>query len=153
MATSPSHAVLQKAVETVGAKRVAHNLKISPALIYKWCQPRAGENQDGSGTRNPLDRVAELYRSTGDAALVEWLCREANGFFTRNPPTHKTKRKDIVIHLNTIIREFSEMIQEATTAVENDGVIDPAEARRIRAEWEKLKSVAESFVCGCEGPS
>ena len=34
-----SHQVLQKAIEKVGAKKVAGDMRVSSSLVYKWCQP------------------------------------------------------------------------------------------------------------------
>ncbi len=50
---------------------------------------------------------------------------------------------------NHVIREFSELMLVMSKAVE-DGNITVGEARAIRSEWERLKSVTECFVAGCE---
>lgn len=72
-----SHEVLKAAVEGVGAKQIAFDLKMSASLVYKWCSPWMPE--DASSTRNPLDRVLELIVATGDRGPVEWLCQRAGG--------------------------------------------------------------------------
>ncbi len=56
-----SHQVLQKAIEKVGAKKVARDMRVSSSLVYKWCQPSTDDATiEPSGARNPLDRVAAL---------------------------------------------------------------------------------------------
>ena len=81
-----SYEVIRKAVDEPGVKAVAAALKVSPALVYKWCEPPAEEGDpDQSGAKNPLDRVRELYLQTKEKGLINWLCNEAGGFFVTNP--------------------------------------------------------------------
>src|SRR3712207_3995876 len=81
-----SYEVIRQAVEEPGVKAVAAALKVSPALVYKWCEPPAGEDEpEQSGAKNPLDRVREMYNLTKDIRLIRWLCNEAGGFFVANP--------------------------------------------------------------------
>src|SRR5512142_336752 len=81
-----SYDVIQKAVDEPGVKAVAAALRVSQALVYKWCEPPAdGEDPEQSGAKNPLDRVREMYLLTKDIHLVRWLCNEAGGFFVSNP--------------------------------------------------------------------
>src|SRR5258708_6861044 len=80
-----SHEIIRNAVEELGVKAVAAGLKVSAALVYKWCEPPAEQDDpDGSGTKNPLDRVREMYLLTKDIRLIRWLCNEAGGFFAAN---------------------------------------------------------------------
>ncbi|WP_136081686.1 phage regulatory CII family protein [Pontiella desulfatans] len=143
-----SNEVLRKSLGELGVKSVASDLGLSTSLIYKWCQPSGTE--DASGAENPLDRLAKVYELTGDKGPVEWLCRRADGYFVPNvkpadidaiPLLHMTRR---------IVREFSDLLDVLTESIENDGEIDLQEAEKIRDEWEKLKSSAESFVGACE---
>ena len=77
-----SYEVIRQAVDEPGVKAVAAALKVSPALVYKWCEPPAeADDPDQSGAKNPLDRVREMYMLTKDIRLVRWLCNEAGGFF------------------------------------------------------------------------
>src|SRR6201996_5490911 len=81
-----SYEVIREAVEELGVKAVAAALKVSPALVYKWCEPAAEHaDPDASGAKNPLDRVREMYLLTKDIRLLRWLCNEAGGFFVANP--------------------------------------------------------------------
>src|SRR5579862_2702342 len=86
MPAMKSYDVIRQAVEERGVKAVAAALKVSPALVYKWCEPpsEAGD-PDQSGTKNPLDRVREIYQLTRDIRVVRWLCNEAGGFFVPDP--------------------------------------------------------------------
>ena len=53
--------------KTTSAKQISADLGLSLSLIYKWAEPP--EKVDGSGLTNPLDRMEQLIRSTGDARL------------------------------------------------------------------------------------
>ena len=59
-----SYEVLREAAEGVGVKALAAELRLSPALVYKWCQESSREDVDASGARNPLDRLADIVRVT-----------------------------------------------------------------------------------------
>jgi len=137
-------------VDKVGAKVVASRMRLSPALVYKWCQRPADEDcPDASGSRNPLDRVREIYEMTGEDALVGWLCRQAGGFLVKNGP-YKEDVGTSALHLTQqMIKEFSEVLEAVSDSVADDDVsVD--DARRIRKEWEELKCIAEGFVVACE---
>lgn len=148
-----SHEVIQQAVAESGVKAVAAALRVSQALVYKWCEPPADETDpDQSGARNPLDRVRDLYLLTKDIRLIRWLCNEAGGFFVANPALDRLTPPDQNIFNETrrMVREFSELLDAVTGSVEDDAVIDAREADLIRQKWEDLKSCVERFVVGCE---
>lgn len=143
-----SYEVLKKSVSGLGVKSVASDLGLSASLIYKWCQPSGSE--DASGADNPLDRLARIYELTHDTGPVQWLCRQAGGYYVPNVPTRETDAIPLLHMTRRIVREFSELLDVLTESIENDGVIDLSEAGNMRLEWEKLKSSAESFVSACE---
>ena len=148
-----SHEVIRQAVEEPGVKAVAAALKVSPALVYKWCEPTAGESEpDQSGARNPLDRVREMYLLTKDIRLIRWLCNEAGGFFVSNPVPPPKHEMEATIFSETrgMVRDFSELLDAVTESVEDDPGIDPGEADEIRQKWEDLKACVEKFVISCE---
>lgn len=148
-----SYDVIRQAVDEPGVKAVAAALRVSPALVYKWCEPPAGENDpDQSGAKNPLDRVREMYLLTKDIRLVRWLCNEAGGFFAANPVPELRKSTDETIFAETrsMVRDFSELLDTVTESIEDDAHIDPEEADAIRQKWEDLKACAERFVLGAE---
>ena len=148
-----SYDVIRQAIEEPGVKAVAAALKVSPALVYKWCEPPANEaDPEQSGARNPLDRTRDLYELTKDIHLVRWLCNEAGGFFVSNPmPEHrKSLEESIFVETRSMVRDFSELLDAVTESVEDDPGIDPNEADIIRQKWEDLKACVERFVIGCE---
>lgn len=146
-----SDEVLKQAADKIGVKALAAELKLSPALVYKWCQPFDPEDPDSSGTRNPLDRLAQIVELTGDIDLVNWLCRQAGGFYSPNPQVEQgNSRRDLLIGAQGLVKEFSDMLEEVSRAIADDGAIVPHEAARIRKHWEVLKRVAESFVVCAE---
>src|SRR5438552_10245492 len=97
-----SYEVIRQATDEPGVKAVAAALKVSPALVYKWCEPPAeADDPDQSGAKNPLDRVREMYMLTKDIRLVRWLCNEAGGFYVSNPVPEIRKSRDEVIFTET----------------------------------------------------
>lgn len=148
-----SHEVIRQAVDEPGVKAVAAALKVSAALVYKWCEPpAASDDPDQSGARNPLDRVRDMYGLTKDIRLIRWLCNDAGGFFVANPSLDLRKSTDEHIFAETrgMVREFSELLDAVTGSVEHDSHIDAKEADEIRQKWEDLKACVERFVIACE---
>ena len=74
--------MLRKVFEKVSPKAIASELGISLSLVYKWAEK---PNEDGSGSRNPIDRLLKIMELSEDEAIVEWLCQRAGGCFLRNP--------------------------------------------------------------------
>ncbi len=146
-----SHEVLREAAENVGVKALAADLKLSPALVYKWCQDSNIDDPDASGARNPLDRLTDIVRVTGSRQVVNWLCNEADGFFVSNPRvTTLPMRVDMLNETQKLVQEFSRLLLTVTNSIEDDGFIEGYEADRIRQSWEQLKSTAETFTVACE---
>jgi len=146
-----SHQVLREAAEKVGVKMLASELRLSPALIYKWCEEAAADDPDTSGTRNPLDRLKEIVSLTGHIPVVNWLCHEADGFFVHNPESEsEVIDTDLLESTHHLVMAFSRLLREVSESVADDGAIDPVEADRIRLDWERLKTTAETFVVACE---
>src|SRR6201991_4642876 len=128
-----SYDVIRQAVDEPGVKAVAGALKVSPALVYKWCEPPADtEDPDQSGAKNPLDRVREMYLLTKDIRLIRFLCNEAGGFFVANPvPPERTIDQTIFSESRAMVRDFSELLDTVTESVEDDSHIDLEEADQI----------------------
>jgi hypothetical protein len=148
-----SYDVIRNAVDEPGVKAVAAALKVSAALVYKWCEPPADtDDPEQSGARNPLDRVREMYLLTKDIRLIRWLCNEAGGFFVSNPVPELRKSLDESIFTETrsMVRDFSELLDAVTESVEDNPGIDAEEADAIRQKWEDLKACVERFVMSCE---
>ena len=148
-----SYDVIRLAVDEPGVKAVAAALKVSPALVYKWCEPPADNAEpDQSGAKNPLDRVREMYELTKDIRLIRFLCNEAGGFFVANPVPDLRKSLDETVFSQTraMVRDFSELLEAVTESVEDDSLIDLNEADIIRQKWEDLKACVEKFTVSCE---
>ena len=143
--------VLREAIEAIGVKSVASRLKVSSALVYKWCQEPPASRNLGSGARNPLDRIGVLIDMTHDPRLVNWLCQHAGGFFSANPEVTLGERdEELLGTTQQVVHDFSALLTEISQSIENDGVISPGEAERIRQSWEVLKSHVERFAVACE---
>jgi len=146
-----SYEVLREAMEKVGVKTIAAQLRLSPALIYKWCEPADPHDPDASGARNPLDRLRDIVRITGHVPVVSWLCHEAGGFFVYNPgASSRDIDTDLLQSTQHLVLAFSELLNEVSGSVADDGHIEHDEAGRIRRGWEELKTTAETFVVACE---
>jgi hypothetical protein len=148
-----SYEIIRQAVDEPGVKAVAAALKVSPALVYKWCeQPADIDDPDQSGARNPLDRVREMFLLTKDIRLIRWLCNEAGGFFVSNPvpDLRRSLDENVFSETRSLVRDFSELLDAVTDAVDDDPGIDAQEADEIRQKWEDLKACVERFVIGCE---
>ena len=141
-----SHEILREVFQKCSAKQIAADLGLSLSMIYKWAEPDDG---GGSGTANPLDRIEALMRCTNDPRIVQWICQRAGGFFIQNPKTNKPHPSFLIPATNEIVQEFADLLAVIATAA-SDNEITPKESKAIRARWEELKSVTESFVACCE---
>ena len=138
-------------------KKVAAALKVSPALVYKWCEPPEGaEDPDASGAKNPLDRVRELYVQTKEKDLINWLCHEAGGFFVASLARYLATRRGpgwlslrILAWTTTLVRwpwllmSFFVAVAVAWTA-DNREPAEPAGRLRLRA----IESASLAVVLG-----
>jgi hypothetical protein len=141
-----SHEVLREVFHKCSAKQIAADLDLSLSLVYKWAEPPA---EDGPPTGNPLERVAALYRCSHDERILQWLCQQAGGFYIKNPKTHHAHPDYLIPATNQIVQEFADLLAVIATAAA-DNQITPKESKTIRARWEELKSVTETFVACCE---
>jgi len=141
-----SHELLKEVLKKTSAKQIAAEMGLSLSLIYKWAEPP--DDGAGSGAHNPLDRIAQLLRITGDPRIAQWVCELAGGFFINNPKV-KPDARQLIPSTNNIVQEFADMLGVIAVAA-SDSTVTPAEARTIRARWEDLKSVTEGFVRQCE---
>ena len=142
-----SHEILREVFQVCSPKQVAAELGLSLSMIYKWAEPV--DAATGSGSTNPLDRIDALLRCTEDRRLVQWICQKAGGFFILNPKTNKPHPSYLIPATNEIVQEFADLLAVIATAAA-DNQITQKEAQQIRARWEELKTVTESFVACCE---
>ncbi len=146
-----SHEAIKHAADKVGVKSLAASLRLSQALVYKWCQESDPNDPDTSGARNPLDRLAEIVHATQDTTVVEWLCHQAGGFYVKNtPPTKVDIPTELLVNTQQLVNEFSQLLMTVTKSIEDDGEIESSEAERIRQSWQQFKSMAEAFTIACE---
>ena len=141
-----SHELLREVFQTTTPKQVAAELGLSLSMIYKWAEPPEGT---GSGSSNPLDRIEALWSATQDARLIQWICQRAGGFFIRNPRTQNPHPDFLIPATNEILQEFADLLAVVASAAA-DNRITLQEAAKIRARWEELKTVTETFVACCE---
>ena len=141
-----SHEVIRQAFKKSGPKEVAAEMGLSLSLVYKWAQPN---NETGSGSRNPLDRVNELRKLTDDVGIVEWLCQQAGGYFVRNPKSFCQEGFEVVPATNEIVQQFADLLSTISKAAVDNSITDD-ESEEIRSVWEHLKGFTEGFVRCCE---
>ncbi len=141
-----SHELLREIFQTVSAKQVASELGISLSMVYKWAEP---PQAPGSGAANPLDRIEALIRCANDPRVVQWICERAGGYYIENPKTSWPYAHSLIPATNRVVQEFADLLSVIAAAA-TDNSITQAEAARIRARWEQLKSVTEGFVRCCE---
>lgn len=142
-----SHELLREVFKETSPKLVAADLSLSLSLIYKWAEPP--DEQAGSGATNPLDRLEKLIQTTNDLRLAQWICERAGGFFIHNPKTHNPHPDFLIPATNEIVQEFADLLAVIAKAAA-DNEISKGESQNIRARWEELKSVTETFVHCCE---
>jgi hypothetical protein len=142
-----SYELLREVFQKCSPKQVSANLGLSLSMIYKWAEP--GDPTAGSGSTNPLDRIDALIKCTDDARLVQWICQRAGGFFIRNPKTTNPHPAYLIPATNEIVQEFADLLAVVADAA-HDNQITQKESQQIRARWEELKSVTETFVACCE---
>lgn len=142
-----SHEVLKEVLKQTSAKQIAADMGLSLSLIYKWTEVPADDA--GSGASNPLDRIDQLLKSTGDRRIAQWVCERAGGFFIVNPEHNKAHSFSLIPVTNEIVQEFADMLAVIATA-SSDSKITKDEAKQIRRRWEELKSVTEGFVRAAE---
>ena len=142
-----SYEVIKRALEKgAGPKEIASEMGVSLSLVYKWSQPNT---ELGSGSRNPIDRVLELFRLTKEPRIIQWLCEHAGGYFVRNPKSHCEEGFEVLPATNEIITQFSDLLSTISRSAA-DNVITADESKEIREVWEELKCYCEGFVNCCE---
>ncbi len=141
-----SHEILKNSFQRSTPKAIAAELGISLSLVYKWAQE---QSDSGSGSRNPLDRLVEIIRLTGDPRIIEWLCQKCDGYFVRNPQSSCEEGFAVLPATSEIVDQFSKLLRRISESA-LDHSITPEEAQNIRNSWDRLKCYAEGFVRCCE---
>lgn len=141
-----SHEVLKNAFDQSSPKAIASELGVSLSLVYKWAQD---QSDMGSGSRNPLDRIVDIYDNTQHQPIIDWLCERCDGYFVPNPRTLSDDEYKVLPATHEIVGQFSSLLSRISQAA-LDNSITPDEAGEIRQSWDSLKSYAEGFVRCCE---
>lgn len=141
-----SHEVLRRALRKTTPKAVASDLGVSLSLVYKWAEKPV---DDGSGSKNPLDRLLQIIELSGDTGIVEWLCRKQGGHFVKDPDVQGVQVDHVLPATQEIISHFSDLLNRISDAA-LDHSVTSNEADEIRECWDRLKSHAEAFVRACE---
>jgi len=141
-----SHELLKALLKETSAKQVSADMGLSLSLIYKWAEP--SNDDSGSGSSSPLDRVKQLIESTNDDRVARWVAQQAGGFFISNPAALR-ESEELVPATNDIVQQFASMLGVIAAAASDQQITDQ-EAKHIRAQWEGLKSVTEGFVQAAE---
>jgi hypothetical protein len=142
-----SYELLREVFNNSNVKQISSELGLSLSMIYKWAEPPM--EGAGSGTTNPLDRIAALLRCTQDVRIAQWISEQSGGFFIRNPQRPRPHPHYLIPATNEIIQEFADLLAVVAAAA-SDNQITTRESEGIRARWEELKSVTEEFVRCCE---
>lgn len=138
--------LFQVVCKKYGRKRVAREMGVSLSLVDKWCKPRSPR---GSGTRNPLDRAAELYRLTRERRLVEWLCEQAGGYFVPNVSGKDLPKRELLSAAGRV-QEAMGHFQSAMGEALKDSVVTGPEAQAIRKNWASLQQEVEGLLNRCD---
>jgi hypothetical protein len=125
-----AHQVLRQSLEPVGLKLAAHQLRLSGGLVERWCKPEACPV-------DPLNRVLEIVRMTGNLETVDWLCLKNGGFFA----PHAEEGESVAAGARRLAFEFSRLL--SCLASSNC-------SEEHRRAWQHFKSVGEGFVSGIE---
>ena len=141
-----SHEIFKEAFKKSSPKEIASELGVSLSLVYKWAQE---QSDSGSGSRNPLDRLLEIVKLTGEQSIVEWLCERTGGYFVRNPESSCEQGFEVLPATNEIVSQFGSLLTRISQAALDDSITHD-EAELIRSDWDKLKCYGEGFVRCCE---
>ncbi len=130
-----------------GCKRVAAELGLSESIVHKWSRP---PESAGTGAPNPLDKLADILRVTGDERLVQWICARAGGHFVRNRPGKPAARPQLWLAADGVLERMAQLQEEVCVSAK-DGKVTKAEAAELRKRWDRLQSDTEEYVAECEG--
>jgi len=137
----PSWRVLARAFKALGGiKVVSFDLNLSFPLVRKWqAEPPSADCPEGSGARNPLDRVNEIRKSAdaagvpeAGAAVIRWLATQAGYRLVRMAALPKTA-DGVLLETVAAAKEGGDVSGVVKDALE-DGRITMAEAQTIHKE-------------------
>ena len=119
---------------------------ITPPMMYFVIYANHPIDRDFGKCAGRKEIAAELGARR---RIVQWICQRCGGFFILNPETNKPHPSYLIPATNEIVQEFADLLAVVASAAA-DNHITGKESEQIRARWEKMKSVTESFVACCE---
>lgn len=142
-----SHEAIQRAIN---GKTVEHAkaLGISLSSVTKWQEPHL--DYTDSGSYNPLDRIESIIEkslSLGNSperayAPIQYLTERFGLIMLYLPKTCKGNI-EISRELLRTIKEFGDLAEASSEALNNDGKISKREAEKINKEaWELIRQTA-----------
>jgi transcriptional regulator with XRE-family HTH domain len=113
-----SHEVLKAAFKKSTPKAIASEIGVSLSLIYKWAQE---QSDSGSGSKNPLDRIMEIFRLTQHIEIIEWICEQSGGYFVKEEIREEDNQPlDVFPAMNEILFQFSELLSKISEAAKDN---------------------------------
>lgn len=142
-----SYEAIQKAIN---GKTIEHakTLGKSISLLAKWQEPAL--DYTDSGAYNPLDRIEAIVETAlklgepKESALapIQYLAEKFSLVMISLPKQH-AGNIEISRELLKTIKEFGEMAEAASRALDNDGRVDKREAQKIDKEaWDLIRQTA-----------
>ena len=141
-----SHEVLRNAFKETSPKAVASELGVSLSLVYKWAQE---QSELGSGSKNPIDRLLQIYELTQHRELIEFLAHQCGGYFVPHADPSEVDTSHYLPATNKIVSQFSDLLSRIAHAA-SDNSITTDEAEELRTIWNQLKGHTEGFIRCCE---
>ncbi|GDY22500.1 hypothetical protein LBMAG56_38470 [Verrucomicrobiota bacterium] len=141
-----SYELLQAIFEQHSAKAIAAHLNLSVPRVYQWAE---APEPAGSGSANPLDRIAGLLAATRDDRIASWICQHAGGVFVKNANPETLSQDYLLQAADEVIKQFADMLCLVSTTVV-DRQITAEEAVELRGKWQHIQSVTETYIRKCE---
>ena len=89
-----------------------------------------GSRSSSHATVSRKGIASDNHHPTGDARIAQWVCKQAGGFYIRNPQ-NLPPTSNVIPATNGIVQEFADMLATIATA-SADNVISKEEAKTIR---------------------
>jgi hypothetical protein len=129
------------------SKEQAKALHLSLSLVHKWQEPST--DFEDSGAFNPLDRIEtimdkalELGVDLSDAMSPLYYLAERFNHIAIPINKEPAGAETVVRELMAMIAEFGSLVRDTSSAMA-DGVITPAEFRRLKGEgWSLIRQIA-----------
>ena len=143
--------VLKEALKGCDRESVAKAINMTKGNLNNMVAGQKPYPPKGT-TPNVIDRVQTLIEvtseTTGRFEILEYLT-EFFGFVMVKNPALEVTNSPAISQISKILSEFAKLIDEIGKANE-DGIIEPFEAEKIRVKWEACKRAIEEFVLACE---